>query len=419
MRITLVIILTMMMIVLPVYTANAIQTEVVPVDPAPYYDDSPHVWGNYIVWRRAINVDDDTIIDFGTEPSWIMVHNLVSDETWNITPANVLNSYAKYEWAESPSIWNGKVVYEYVWGNEAYKSGVYMYNISQNETWKVPIPTTYQGGHYTEIYGDFILATHYGTSQRQGFLYNYETKEFKTLVTTTSGLTIGDVSFTDNFITYTTYNPGTLVYTINIFNISSYQIATLDASVFGINHLLSSDMYNNYIVCQILEISPTSSWNLFIYDITQINWLSFGATTTYQWASIYENLTAIDRDFTSDAVNGNIWANWIVYTDFTGAVGSSPSNIRLVNIESDRSINMTYNVYFQDTPDIYMDKIVWRDNRNSDTNYGNARDIFDIYRSQTDIESMTTSMYIILPLFAVAMIIGAVAIAIRQSFGGF
>lgn len=408
---------------LPAYTVIALQTEIVPVDPSPYYDNNAQVWGNYIVWRRAINIDNDPYIDFGTEPSWIMVNNIVTGETWNITPANVKSPQSGdtlYEWAEAPSIWNGHVIYEYTYGDEAYETRIYMYNISSNETWDVPFPTTYQAGHSCFIYDDWIMATHYGTSYRQLYLYNYRTTEFKTLISASDPHTASYVGAYGNFVVYTRYNPSTVVYDIAIFNLSSssYQTVILDGTDAGINSILFDDIYDDKIVIDVLEVTPTSSWNLYLYDISAIDWTTVGIEETYQWNShISSNVTPIDVDFTSDARYGSMWGEWIVYADYPGSVGSTAPNVRAVNYVSNRTMNLTYSGYYQFPQDMYMDKLVFTDNKNSDTNFGNATDNYDIYRLQTDIESLSLSIWAILPLIMVAM--AAVAIgAAAKVFGG-
>ena len=410
--------IAVLLILVPVLTVVAIQTESTPVDISPYDDGDASVWGLYIVWRRAININDDTTIDFGTEPSWIMIHNIATGETWNITPANTINGHGNYEWAESPSIWNGKVIYEFVDGADAWNSHIYMYNISANTTWNVGVTTTYQGGHNCHIYDDWIMATHYGTSNRQLYLYNYITKEMKTLVSTSDVYTVGTISAYGDFYVYNRYNPATLVYQICIFNISSYQTLVLDATDIGANNLRLSDIYDTKILFYVLEVTPTSSWNEYIFDFLDVDWTSFGLSTQIQWTYIEPRTTDIDVDFTSDATGGAIWGNWVVYADYPGAVASRMSNVRAINYVTDQTLNLTYNAYDQIPTDIYMDKIVFQDNKNSPTNYGDRRDNFDIYRLTTDIEAMGSVVWNILPLVLVAMAVVAIGAASKIMGGG-
>jgi len=408
------------LVLMPVLAVLALQSDSVPVDVSPYNDTNAQVWGNYIVWRRFNNDDEyNQYADWGDEPSWIMVHNIVTGETWNITPANVMNEHESYEWAESPSIWNGHIIYEYTVGGDSNEQKVFMYNISTGETWDVPIPISYQAGQLCRIHGDWIMTTDYDDGRRQLYLYNYVTTEFKTLISDAQPETTGDVTAYGDFYIFDRYNPSTLVHQICIFNVSSYQMLFLDATDVGINNLRLADCYEEKLLIFALEVTPTSSWNEYIYDFSSVDWTSFGATTIYYWNThIYANLIPIDRDFTTDAQGGAIWGEWVVYADYPGIVGSVSPNVRAVNYVSNTTMNLTYNVYFQYPTDMYLDKVVFMDNKNSDTNYGDQRDDFDVYRLTTDVEAMSSSIWALLPLIMVAMAAIAIGAAAKVMGGG-
>jgi len=391
------------------YVAGAIDTDYVVVDPSPYVDSHAHVWGTKVVWRRAINIDNDPYIDVLLEPSWIMMYDTASKESINITPANVLNVWGDYESAEAPAIWGNKIIYEYQYGDDGWEDQLRMYNISSGETWTVPIPITHTSGHSHNIHGEWILASHYGTGNRQLYLYNYITTEFKTMISTADPYTALDPCISNNHAIYTRYNPSTLVFQVCIFNLTSYKLAILDATDIGSNNLRSFDVYDYTLSLGVQKVTPVTTWDSYVYDLTAIPWDTFGISQVFYWGShISGNVTTVDDNSTYDSYPGYIWGDWVAFN-----VDGTYNDVIAYNMASNRTVNVTVNSYTQTVSGIYMDKIVWVDNRNGDTNYGNYSDNWDVYRTQTASENVSELIWAILPLILVGMAVTAVAVAIK------
>jgi hypothetical protein len=172
-----VIVMTLMLMPL-VSNVQAIESEVIPVDPAPYYDDQPQIWGNYVIWQRSINLNANSVIEY-SEPAWIMVQNIATGKTFNITPANILISGGVYHHARAVSIWKNYILYEKQVLTSDWSFKPYIYNINTNTS--ELLLNVWTTGKITSIYGDWVLLTHYSSTYRSGHLYNRNTGFFKSI----------------------------------------------------------------------------------------------------------------------------------------------------------------------------------------------------------------------------------------------
>lgn len=341
------------------------------IAPSKYYDSQPCIWGNYIVWRRAINQNEDEYIQL-REPSWIMVYSLSSGKSWNITPENTAIKGDIYCHAQSPDIWNGKIIYEAQASANSYDTRLYMYNISSEETWQLPIKSTdYAHGHLHAIYDDWIVYTHIENNKRQTYLYNYEDGIYRTIVSKSESYsTYGLVMNNKNIIlTVTNETGGFEMWDHNIEMATTTKITII----------------NNYS-----QMFATSIYENNVGLVSIIN----NSVQTH----IY-NLETNETEVIENANSILLWGENIAYeTNGTIHVGT---DIEKYEISSSQ---------IQHLGDIYGDTVVWIDNRDSSKVFGDARDNFDIYVRTilTDKEILNTNIIVaavIITLIVIVLIV--------------
>jgi len=387
----------------------------VPVDISnDYIDSEPVVWNTYVVWTRGLDLDVGGTITVD-EPSWIMVYNTISEEAWNITPhvgAGFLGGSSYYH-AQNPDIYGDKIVYQYQRSVTSDDTGLSMYNITNNETWVVPIPMTFTSGGLQKIYGDWIFSTHYGT-YRIGVIYNYKTGEYYEVSDIHRPSTgIGAISMNGKYVTWTeNFYSGVVLQTqaVMIFNLDNLKSIQLyaDDKVGNPTRLRTPSVYYETIIFSILDTTPTLSYNLYSFDLSTVNWSAISgnihAPTTLLWANMEGNITEVSVDFTNDTVSSSIWINSVYYQKSTES-----GKIYKYDIRTNSTItilDIPYTVYLGD---IHYDKVVWSDDRAGE---------FNIYRLTTNMESFSDILILSIPVIFIGIVIALFWKAFSGGLGG-
>ena len=347
------------------------ETIIKSISPNPYYDSKPSVWGNYIVWRRGINQNDNSYIDL-YEPSWIMVYNIETRNTYNITPILQFLYGDKYYHAEAPEIWNNKIIYEAQAGGNSTDTHLYMYDIDTKETKKMPLKSsTTANGHLSLIYNDWIVYTDKQNDKKQAYLFNYNNGVYRTILGKGSNYSIYGIVMHENNVVLTVYNQ------TNVFEIWNYNIETTvtDKIITNSTQIMATSVYNNLIGLTKLNIIDNETfWSICVHD-TLLNRTYFELDNTFG-----------------------------ILVDLDGIVYESGNNIIIETNLTTVEIPSLYNQYLGDK---YNNILVWMDNSNSNTTYGDARDDFDIYvRIFLSNEQIAVDMmYLIIPVIIIVIIV--------------
>lgn len=352
-------------------TGVADYTVVKSISPSPYYDSKPSVWGNNVVWRRANNQNENSYIEL-REPSWIMVHNLYSGNTYNITQENGIIRDTVYHHAEAPDIWNGKIIYEAQINGNSADTELFMYNISTKDTWCIPIKSTqWAHGHLHAIYGDWITYTHVENRKRQTYLYNYEADISRTVLSKSEPYSTYGFTMSENYVVLTVLN-NTNGFEIWIYNIPTTDITKLNYSA---EKIIATSINNNEVGLSINEtIDNVTQWNTYTYNIqteeySMVQPHSYGLLLSDE-QTVYEN-------------DGKIHINSITL----GQTVLTSGQIQYLG-------------------DIHGNTVVWMDNTNSMVQRGDARDNFDIYVRDviTTKEIILDSMWIVIPIIILIVV---------------
>lgn len=348
---------------------QASESTILTISPSNHYDNQPHIWGNYVVWRRAINLNQNNYIEI-SEPSWIMIYDIKTKNSWNITPANVLMRDDVYQHAEAPDIWNGKVIYEMQVSSNSIDTRLYMYNISSRDTWQIPIkPVDYAHGHVHSIFGDWVTYTNKENDKRQAYLYNYNTREYRTLIDKNENKSVYGLVMSDKNVVLTVLDNQSQTQILN-YNINDMSTRTIS---FGedIDYMIATSVYDTKIgISYVKTRDNQTTYNSCVYDIVT------GERTLIQGA--YGVL---------------LWGDNVAYT--------ISGNIYL-NIDNERSV-INYTIH-QHLGDIYGNVVVWVNDANSVTNANNTLDDFDIqirlFTSDTELawNELFTYLAIIVPV---------------------
>jgi len=353
--------------------AMAEEVTVKSISPSPYYDSQPKVWGDYVVWRRAINQNANEYIEL-KEPSWIMIHDLTTGDTWNITPADTQISGEVYHHAQSPDISNGKVVYEAQTGLNSFDTALFIYNISSKMTWELPIlSTAYAHGHLHCISGDWVAYTDIQNGSRQAYLYNYQDRIYRTIMGVNSGNSTYGMVMSNNYVVLTVKNES------GAYGIITYGIGTGKTgyiTIEGAGVLMATSVYNSKV-------------GIISKQVGEAEWS----------AQIYVIGTGFIDSFNANGIL--VWDEQVAY--YNG------HNIYLMQDDADGWVI----IYGQNQRlgDLYKNTVVWSDNENSEALYGDARDDYDIYIRTviTDEEIFIDRMTIV----GVIVVIILIAILLR------
>ena len=317
------------------------------IDPSPYYDSKPCIHGNYIVWRRAVNQNNNQYIEL-KEPSWIMVYDIQNGKSWNITEENTLMASSNiYYHAQSPEIYGDKIIYEKQCSDNSWDTKLFMYNISNGQTWQIPLKSTdYSHGHIHLIYGDWIAYTHSENDKKQAYLINYRDWSYRTIIGKGENYSVyGMVMWDTNIVISALNNSGGM-------ELLRYNIMTTEREPIMVNRnysrITATSIYERKVGINVYESDGnTSHWRTYVMNLD----------TDY-----------LDQ-FKSDIYGIMLWEDKIIYEE--------SGNIHIY-VEGTATTTIS-SIGKQYLGDVYQDDIVWMDNSNSETNYGDPRDDLDIF----------------------------------------
>ena len=356
------------------------------VDPSPYYDSKPCTNGDYIVWRRAINQNDNEYIEL-REPSWIMVYNMRSGESWNITEKNKLMGNPNiYYHAESPEIHGNKIIYERQRSPNSYDTGLFMYNISSNETWEVPLrSTSHAHGHHHLIEGDWIAYTHKESNKRQAYLLNYEDGNYRTIIGKNEGYSVFGMVMWGNSVVITALN-NSGGFEILTYNINSTVRSNIEIGG-NYSKAIATTIYENQVGICIKEGSDNQTqWNAYIYNMD----------------------TGVLGVFKDNVYGLLIDESRIIY-QVGDEIHIAEAGKETVII---RSIGRQY------MGDVCDNAVVWMDNSNAEGDYGDARDDFDVFFRKEISQREVARQFISKNVIVIAIIIAVVFIGILSRRDG-
>jgi hypothetical protein len=363
------------------------QVTIKSIAPSPYYDSKPSVWGDNIVWRRAVNQNSNTKIEL-SEPSWIMIYNIKDNEAYNITPVLTFVWGDKYDHAEAPEIYGNKVIYEAQISGNSSDTRLFMYDINSKDTIQIPLlSTTNSHGHLHLIYDTWIVYTDIQNNKRQAYMYNYETGAYRTII-----------GKGDTHTVYGAVMDGTSI------------ILTI-ADVSGEFEIWNYDIYTSNI--KILMSSNTILMATSIYEnvigITELN-----DNKTMWQASSYNLLTNETVQFKNNTNSLIISSTYFAFE----SNGTLILSKRIINNETDIIEIKSYSTKY--IGDIYENTLVWMENSNTNVSFGNAKDDFDIYvRTVITVEQMVIDgIWFVISIIGVILIIIAAGIKYRYNIYG-
>ena len=393
-----------------------------------YFDGDAHVWNTYVVWTRCIDTDNDNSID-GDEASWIMIRDISSGESWNITPSEGKRppSFGYPHSARFPRIYNDRVIYRYING-DTYDNTLYgMYNITKNETWyDLPLEKI-NGWMYgtAEIFGDWIFYTNDldgggGTDQHNGYLFNYKTgDEEYSLSLNRPTYGFNNLAVYNNYFCWTEreYDSHGGTYTensnINVLNMDNYKCIQIDCSGKSspeIPKTILCDVYYDVLLFKVLE-TEYSNWDMYSYDLSTVDWEAdmdyakdilgnFNSPTPLNWGDMQGNITNVSVGDNIDAKFGKVWINSVYYQTVqkSGIIYKYDLDKNTTKI----IIDIPFDVRFTD---VHFDKVVWSDDRSGE---------YNIYRLTTNIEALSTIMMLSIPL----IMVGVVVVLFWKAFSG-
>ena len=423
-----------MIMMLCVPLVNAIQTDKIYVGETGIiggvstYDYDAQKGDGYIVWTRALDlmdsggnlIPDGDVISAGGlhDPSWIMIQEISSGTTWNLTAdydAGFRTGNYYYH-AGSVSIHGKKVLYELVWGTSNWERTLYMYNITSDETWQIPHGTlsTYTSGYEHQIFGDWIYFSHYGGGGRQIYVYNYETGEGRRIdggATSNTGFGINEdlMWFSD-----TTGTPDIL----KIYGLDTGKLTQIDGTNIGATIYASSkSSYDGRYLGLSLLIG--TDYDSYIIDLEGMNITDEGGDVLIYWENIAEeNIIEVDTE--------NSYNSYAPFTDGRYAIYNYVGNnldIMIYDIDEDRKIYFVASSNYEGLSDFTGSTILYNTNINSFTHNNDATDDFDIYRSVSDTEAISSTFInavpVIIILVFVFFVVGAFAFMFRNDgYGG-
>jgi len=357
-------------------SAQEIKVDVKSIDPSPYYDSNPRINNNYIVWRRAVNQNNNEYIEL-KEPSWIMVYDIEKGKTWNITDMNtILGGSNIFSHAQSPEIYGDKIIYEKQGSANSWDTRLCMYNISSKKTWEIPLrSTTKAHGHFHQIYNDWIAYTHIENGKRQAYLLNYENWNYRTIISKNDNYSVYGMVMHGNYVVITALNE-TNDFEILIYNIQSGLRESINL-IRNYSKIIATSISGDRIALNLLETNGNNTqWNTYIYNINS--------------QSLFKH---IDNTY-----------GLMIYGDNTAY--QMGNNIYY----SGTNITVIQSIGSQRLGDIHGNEIVWTDNSNGESQYGDARDDWDIFfREQvTPTEMISTNMIFII-IIVILVIIGGIA----------
>ncbi len=420
-----------MMMCVPI--VNAIQTEKIYVGETgiiggvPTYDYDGQKGDGYIVWTRALDlmdsggnlIPDGDVVSAGGlhDPSWIMIQDIGTGLSWNLTAdydAGFRTGNYYYH-SGSVSIYGKKVLYESIWGPSNWERTLYMYNITTNETWRIPhgFLSSYTSGYEHQIHDDWIFFTHYGGGGRIIYVYNYETGVGRRIdggATSNTGLGINEdlMWFSD-----TTGTPDIL----KIYGLDTGKLTQIDGTNIGANIYASSKTsYDGKYLGLTLLIG--TDYDSYIIDLEGMNITDEGGDEIIYWENIAEeNIIEVDTE--------NSYNSYAPFTDGRYEIYSYVDNnldIMIYDIDEDRKTYFASSNNDERLSDFTGSTILYNTNINSFTHNNDATDDFDIYRSVSDTEAISTTFINIVPIIIILVfaffVVGAFVYLGNSSSGG-
>jgi len=411
------------MICMPI--VNAIQTDKIYVGTTGAiggyntYDYDCYRYGDYIVWVRSldiydsggnVNPDGDTIDMY--DPSWIMLHQISTGESWNITPdydAGLKIAPNYYYHSQSPTISNNKILYEEVYGDDNWERTLYMYNISTDEHWQIPHGSLsqYTAGYEHMIYGDWIYFTHYGGGGRQIFVYNYDTGEGRRI---DDGVVLNsNLGMNEDFMWFsdTSGSPHDLM----IYSLETDKLTEITGVNVGYNIYASDKSSMDGLLG--ITIKSGVDFDSYIIDMEGMNITSEGGTELIYWENIAEeNIIVVDTDDSYNSYAPYTDGNYAIYQYY-----ENEADIMIHDIDDNSSTVFINSDNDEDLYDYYNTMILYSTNQNSFTHNNDATDDYDIYRSESETENIGNTITEMIPLIIIIMVIGAILGAFAM-FGG-
>jgi len=361
------------------------------IDQSNYYDSQPYVWGNYIVWRRGVNQNENGKIDLH-EPSWIMVHNLETRKTFNITPElTLLYGNNIYNHAQSPHIWNKKIIYEQQLSGNSTDTGLFIYDIKTKETSQIPIPTLNPSGRLHRIYGDWIVYTDQNNDKRQAYIYNYITGVNRVLIGPNDEFSVYGLEMYESKIVFTILN--------------TTHNSTIEYSSDRLNHttpgnseeIINYDIWLYDIAYSNFDKIITNSVNITMATSIYQNQIGLTEYNNGNWSVSVYDLNTKNITFTENNAFGILVKYGIIYHKDGNIIFIEPNKEPYV-------IPSGVNQYVGDK---YGKTIVWMNNINSLTKHGDARDSFDIYVLEviTTQQKVFDGLYIVIPVIICSLLV--------------
>ena len=226
-----------------------------------------------------------------------------------------------------------------------------------------------------------------------------------------------------NYLVYTKWYLGNR--TINIYNLNNGKEVMINATDVSVPfNIVATSFSENYIGINILGELSYSSWNLYVLDISFINWTAITTTVTYNWNYLEDYLIPIDINQNYDVYGSNIHKKIIVYNRYFTTRTASLSNIITYNFNDNTEKTIGLYISAQTMPDIYNDIVVWMDNRNTlnpltNSQTINYKDNFNIYRTKSLTETIPNIFISMLPIFMIGGVFVIVGIAAKSFAGGF
>ncbi|MDO5841585.1 MAG: hypothetical protein Q4Q27_15880, partial [Methanosarcina mazei] len=269
----------------------------------------------------------------------------------------------------SPAIYGDRVVWEII-RNEGSNNDIYMYNVSTSKETQI---TTSGKANYPAIYEDKVVWTDYRNENNHIYMYNLSA-ERETQITTNESIKSGPEIYGDRIIWIDDRNGKQDIYVYNISTTKETQITTNgSASEYG-----SPAIYGDRIVWQ-----DERDGNSDIY--------------MYNLSTEKETRITINESSQEDPA---IYGNRIVWTDYRNSKESSTfymnsnSDIYMYDLSTSTETQITSNKSNQFRPEIYGDRIVWVDERNSDKSgefYMNSNSDIYMYDLSTSTEIQITT----------------------------
>lgn len=376
----------------------------------PTYDYDAQRWGDYIVWTRALdiydgsgNVNPNGVVTDRFDPSWIMIHQISTGESWNLTEdyyAGLRVSPNQYYHSDSVSIYNNKIVFQYQYGSAIGQSILYMYNITQDQMWALPLGTlsTFVAGFEHQIYGDWIYFTHWGSGNRYIYVYNYKTNAGRRI---DGGATQNtNLGMNDEFMWFTDTSP--TPDKLRIYSLTTGKLTLIDGTNTGTNIYASNKSINGYLGIMTLVGTNRDS---HVIDMVGMNISSVGGDETIYWEDINSTyVIPIDTDISYNSYPPISDGNYAIF----GVRFTTQFDIHIYDIKNERLTYLASSSNDEQLTDYSGSMILFHSNINSFTKNNNPRDDYDIYRTLSDTEYIGVSITNYIPYIIIFLVIGSI-----------